>query len=196
LAFGYIIGKAASKVLDVDLNVPLVLAVSIISDIDLLIPHLEHRGPTHSFVVFSFLFLSSFLFYKKKTIPYFLASIQHSVLGDFFTGGGVQLFWPLALHWYGSGIEIFSLTNVFAEWTLFLMFLTVVFRTKDLHILFQRHTSNTLLSIPVLAIVLPVALGFPLHVPRELIIPHLACLFLFTVSILIDFKFIIKSFLK
>jgi hypothetical protein len=194
LALGYIFGKAASKALKVDLNIPLLLAVSVMPDIDFLIPHLEHRGPVHSLILIFFLFLPAFLCYKGKVVPYFLALIQHPFLGDFFTGEGVQLFWPLTFHWYGIGMEIVSLANILVEWTLFLAFLVVMFRAKDLQILLQHHTSNMLLAIPVFAILLPVAFDFPLSVPMELVIPHLIYLTLFTLSILIDFQFTIKKF--
>lgn len=196
MALGYIVGKTASKVLDVDLNVPLILTMSIISDIDLLLPGLEHRGPTHSLIFVSLFLVPSVLFCKEKAIPYFLALIQHSILGDLFTGGGVQLFWPLSFRWYGVGIEIVSLANILVEWTMFFMFLAVMFKAGDLETLFQHHTSNMLLCVPVLAIVLPVALGFPLHVPMELAIPHIVYLVLFAVSILIDFRFMAESFLE
>jgi hypothetical protein len=195
LALGYILGKAASKALKVDLNIPLLLAVSVMPDIDFLIPHLEHRGPVHSLILIFFIFLPAFLHYKRRVAPYFLALIQHPLLGDFFTGEGVQLFWPLTFQWYGIGTEIVSLANIIVEWTLFLAFLIVMFGVKDLQFFFQHHASNLLLFLPVFAILLPVAFDFPMAVPMELVLPHLIYLTLFTLSILIDFQFIIKKFL-
>ena len=48
LALGYITGKVADILLKVKSNIFLLLLVSVIPDIDILIPALEHRGPTHN----------------------------------------------------------------------------------------------------------------------------------------------------
>jgi len=191
LALGYILGKTTAKSLGVNLNIPLILTASIIPDIDLvmqeLIPALKHRGPTHSVILILFFLLPAFILYREKAAPYFVAAAQHSI-GDFVAGGGVQLLWPLDFSWFGIGIKITSLANIFIEWALFLGFLAVMFRTRDLRILFQPHTANTLLAIPILTVLLPTLLSFPLTVPSELIIPHVVYLVLFAASILIDFQ--------
>lgn len=189
---GYLCGKATSKLLNMNVNVPLLFLASVISDIDLLIPGLEHRGPTHSPIIISLLFLPTFLIYGKRVTPYFIATIQHSILGDYLAGGGIQLLWPATLNWYGIGFEITSLTNILIEWTFFLTSLTIMHKTKDTWTLFQHHPSNLLLSIPVFTVLLPTLLSFPLSVPLELIIPHLAYLTIFALSILIDLKSTLK----
>jgi len=170
-------------------NIPLLFVASIIPDIDLLIPGLEHRGPTHSAIFLSLLFLPIFMAYRKRATPYFIALIQHSILGDYLAGGGgIQLLWPATLYWYGIGFEITSLTNILVEWTLFLTSFTIMHKTRDTWTLFQHHPSNLLLSIPVFTVLLPTLLSFPLSVPPELVIPHLIYLTIFTLSILIDLK--------
>lgn len=200
LALGYILGRTTSKSLEVNLNIPLVLTASIMPDIDLvmqeLIPALKHRGPTHSVILILFLFLPVFILYRERAAPYFVAAAQHSILGDFITGGGVQLLWPLDSSWFGIGMEMMSSLNIFIEWILFLAFLTVMFRTRDLSILFQPHTSNMLLVIPILTVLLPTLLSFPLAVPSELIIPHVVYLALFAVSILTDFQNTLRKSLQ
>jgi len=168
-------------------NIPLLFIASVIPDLDLLIPGLKHRGPTHSLIIISLLFLPIFMIYKKKTTPYFIATIQHFILGDYLTGS-VQLLWPATLHWYGTGIKIMSLTNILIEWTFFVTSFTIMYKTKDIWTLFQRHPSNLLLSIPVFTVLLPTLLSFPLSVPLELVIPHLIYLTIFAFSILIDLK--------
>lgn len=170
-----------------NVNVPSLFVVSIISDVDLLIPGIKHRGPTHSLIVFLLLFLPAFTAYGKRAVPYFIALAQHSIIGDYITGG-TQLLWPLTPNWYGSGIAITSLTNILTEWTLFLISTTILLKTKDAGILFQKHRSNLLLSIPVFTVLLPSFFSFPLRVPLELFIPHLAYLMLFNLSILMDFR--------
>jgi len=186
LALGYLSGKATSKLLNVNVNIPLLFVASVISDVDLLIPGLEHRGPTHSLILFFLLFLPAFLLYGKRATPYLIALAQHSIIGDYLTGGGIQLLWPIASNWYGAGISMISLTIILLEWTSFLTFLTIMLKTRDAWALFQHHPSNLLLSIPVLTVLLPPFFHFPLPVPIELVIPHLTYLAIFALSILID----------
>jgi len=169
------------------------LVASVIPDIDLLIPGLEHRGLTHSLIFPFILFLPVFVLYGKRSTPYFVALIQHSILGDFLIGGSAQLLWPVTLEWYGVGIALTSLAGVFLEWTFFLASLTIMLKTKDMMVLFRHHPSNLLLSIPIFTVLLPTLLSFPLSVPLALIIPHLVYLAIFTFSILIDFKVILEK---
>ncbi len=193
LALGYITGKTSSKLLNVKANVPLLFLASIISDVDILILGLRHRGPTHSLIMFLLLLFPALMVYGKMVVPYFVAAVQHSLLGDCLTGGGTQLFWPINSNWYGIEIEMMSLTNVVLEWTVFLISITLMVKTKDIWTLFQHHPSNLMLTIPVLTLVLPALLSFPLAVPLELIIPHIVYLTLLGVSALIDISCLLKS---
>lgn len=187
LALGYLTGKLTSRFLKVDANVPLLFVLSIISDTDLLIPNLTHRGPTHSIVVLLLLSFPAFMLYQKRAFPYFVALAQHSIAGDYLTGEGIQLLWPLSRTWYTSaGIGMASPTNILTEWALFLASAATMLTAKDAHALFQEHPSNLLLSVPVLTVLLPSLFHFPLHVPPELLIPHMVFLGLFGPSILVD----------
>jgi len=169
-------------------NIPLLFVASVVSDVDLLIPGLVHRGPAHSLIIILLLLLPAFLLYGKRATPYLAAMAQHSIIGDYLTSEGVQLLWPIAVDWYGVGFAMTSLTNILAEWILFVASLTIMLKAKDAWTLFQRHPSNLLLSIPVFTVLLPTLLSFPLYVPLELIIPHLTYLAIFTSSVLIDIK--------
>ena len=82
LAIGYLFGKATSKLAQVDLNVPLLFALSIIPDIDLLVPGLKHRGPTHSIVILCLLSLPAFVLYRKKATPYLVCLLYTSDAAD------------------------------------------------------------------------------------------------------------------
>jgi len=196
LALGYLLGKAMSKSLNVSLRIPLVLVASIISDIDLVIPGLQHRGPTHSLALIILLSLPAFVLYRKKAAPYFVASFQHSIVGDFITGDGVQALWPLAPSWYWIGIEQRSLINFSIEWILFLASMTIMFKTKDVMILFQHHASNIFLSIPLLATLLSTLPSLSHSIPLELVIPHLVYLILFALSIFADFRCILRRSIR
>jgi len=191
-ALGYLTGKIASKSLAVKINLPLLFLASVFPDIDLLIPGLEHRGPLHSVVVFCFLFIPMFLLYKKRAVPYFVAVIQHSIIGDFLTGG-TQLLWPVSLDMYGLGIGIDSLTNIALEWVLFIISIIIMFKAKDMLSLLKRNPSNLILFIPLMTVLLPSVIIFPLYVPLLLLIPHLVYLFLFVFSIFVNLKAILTK---
>jgi hypothetical protein len=192
LALGYLTGRATGKLLKVNPNISLLLLASVIPDIDILIPGVEHRGPTHSLIISVTLLIPALLLYGKKAVPYFIALAQHSLIGDYITGG-THLLWPLTSHIYGTGLEMTSLPNILLEWTLFLVSMAVMYKTKDFWLLFRRHRSNLLLSTPLFSVLLPPFLSFPINVPLELLIPHLSYLALFALSITLDLKAILTK---
>ena len=189
-ALGYLTGKIAAKSLDIKINLPLLFLASVLPDIDLVIPGLEHRGPLHSVILFCLIFLPIFVIYRKRAVPYFLALIQHIIIGDYLIGGNLQLLWPLTTNKYGFQIEITSLINIALEWGLFLISITFMIVTFDMFFLFNPHQSNKILVMPILTVLLPTLISYPLYVPLALLIPHLVYLILFGISILIDCKII------
>lgn len=187
-ALGYILSKTSAKALKTNLNIPIILMLSIIPDIDLLIPFLEHRGLTHSIIIASIVFIPIFAIYYKKATPYFIALIQHSLIGDYLVGGKTQLLFPLTAQYYGTGLSIQSQTSIVLEWSAFLVSMLVMVAVKDIKIFFQPHNSNLILAIPTFTVLLPIFLAYPLQVPPILIAPHIVYLILFITSILIDLK--------
>jgi membrane-bound metal-dependent hydrolase YbcI (DUF457 family) len=186
LALAYVLAKTSSKLLKTSLNIPLVFALSIIQDIDILIPILEHRGPTHSIIIAFLAFIPILAIYRKKAIPYLLALIQHSLIGDYIAGGQVQLLWPITTQHYGIGINIKSQTSMALEWIIFVASMSVMLKTKDIALLFKPHNSNLILTVPIFTVLLPTFLSYPLDVPIALILPHLVYLVLFSTSTIID----------
>jgi hypothetical protein len=191
-ALGYLTGKIASKPLKVNINLPLLFLASVFPDIDILIPGLQHRGPLHSVVLFCILFIPIFLLYKKRAVPYFVALIQHLLIGDYLTGG-VQLLWPVSMSMYGIGSGLESLSNIALELVLFVISVTVMFKTKDVFSLFNPHPLNMILSIPLIAVLLPTVISYPLSVPLVMLIPHLFYFVLFSFSILMNLKSILTK---
>jgi len=154
----------------------------------------EHRGPTHSILLTTLVFIPIFIYCREKAIPYFLALVQHALIGDYLAGGGVQLLWPLnTILYHGLTLQMANLLNVLLEWTFFLVCFIVMIKTRDAWALLQPHRSNLILSVPLLAVLLPTFLSLPLHVPLVLVIPHLAYLVLFVLSIVIGFKAILAE---
>jgi len=197
LAIGYLSAKVFQKFLKTDINLPLVFFLSLIPDVDLLIPGLVHRGITHSIIILTLVFIPIFLYYQKTSIPYFVAITQHSLVGDFFMGR-IQMFWPLTSNWYGSGINVRSFTNISIEWASFLLAMIVLTKTNDLRLLFKSEKSNLLLIVPsgailISSIISARAIGLSQRAPTELLIPHLIFLTVFTFSIM---KFLSKKTLE
>jgi len=191
MALAYLLGKPSAKLLKVNLNIPLLLVLSIIPDIDILLIPQMHRGPTHSIITAVLVFIPFFVVYRKKAVPYFIALFSHSLIGDFFVGGQVMLFWPLTraefgLHDLGSYyINIENPINVALELALFLNATVIMFKTRDIYQFFRNKKTNIVLIIPIFSVLLPSVVSYPLYVPVLLIPPHLFYLVLFSASVLI-----------
>jgi membrane-bound metal-dependent hydrolase YbcI (DUF457 family) len=111
--------------------------VSILPDIDLLLgiqdpSFFMHRGVTHSFITFTLILLPFLIIYGKRALPYYVAAVSHSLIGDFFTGG-IEFFWPITQNWYGNlWLPVGSLADSITEIVLFLASVAVMLKTKDL----------------------------------------------------------------
>jgi membrane-bound metal-dependent hydrolase YbcI (DUF457 family) len=190
-ALGYITGKASSKLAKVKVNLPLLLATSVLPDIDLLLRFLMHRGPTHSLLTITVLMIPFFIIYRKQAIPYCAALLSHILIGDFFTGG-IQLFWPLSQGWLGAlNIDVSSLPNVIAELALFFITLPIMYKLGDLQTLLKPHNKNWALIIPlgaVLGPLLAVGRGRESFLPSLLVVPSLFYIGLFAYSIFIELR--------
>ncbi|MEM2118906.1 MAG: metal-dependent hydrolase [Candidatus Bathyarchaeia archaeon] len=187
-ALGYLFSKLAAQATNTKINIPLVLTLSVIPDVDIVIPFVEHRGPFHSIIMSFVVFAPIFALYRKRAFPYFIALIQHSLIGDFIAGGTLQLLWPLSTQTYGMEISIRSSTNIMLEWLTFLSAAVLMVKTKDAKTLLQPRNSNLILAIPTFTVLLPTFFAFPLEVPIALVPPHITFLILFSASMLISVK--------
>ena len=158
--------------------------LSVIPDIDILIPFVMHRGPTHSIFAAVALFIPAFVVWRKKAVPYFMALVQHSLVGDYVGGGGLQLLWPLTRETYGIRMDIRGPTNTTIELAAFLAAMLIMLRSKDMPKLFKARETNLILAVPTLTVLLPTLLAFPISVPPILVIPHVIYLIIFLISIL------------
>jgi hypothetical protein len=191
LALGYLTGKGSSRLLNVRTNLPLLLAASVLPDIDLILPFLNHRGPTHSLIIITALMIPFLIAYKRNTVPYFVALFSHVLIGDFLTGGA-ELFWPLSYHWVG--LLSSSVTEMSIELLLFAASLAIMLGTKDLQRLLKPNNHNLALLIPFGAVLgsmllLGVGFGYVLShlfaIHSMLFIASLFCLLLFAYSIFV-----------
>lgn len=193
LAVGYMTSKAASRALKTKINLPLVFLLSLIPDVDLLWPAHVHRGPTHSIVIATLIFLPAFVKYRKVSIPYFVALVQHSLIGDMLTGDGAKLLWPITNSWYGQGLSMTSPEVILLEWLCFGSALVILTLSHDIKVLLKPDKTNLLLTIPAGAIFLSAVLGIGYRTQMALLIPHLIFLTLFALSIL---SFLRRSIFK
>lgn len=189
MALAYLLGKGSAGRLKLSLNIPAVLVLSVIPDIDVLLGVEEfHRGPTHSAVAAVLVFIPFFIVYRRQAFPYFLALLSHSLIGDLVVGGNLQLFWPVTssaifLPPPLPKIAITSPVNITLELTLFAVATIVMFKAKDLRLFIRGEKTNLLLLIPIATVLLPTFVAYPLTVPILLVAPHLFYLTLFSVSV-------------
>lgn len=189
MSIAYLLGKGSGKVLHVNPNVPLLMVLSILPDVDIIFDLLVnteiHRGPTHSIFFAVLLFVPIFLIYRRRAVPYFLALISHSLLGDFFIGGQLQLFWPFSSNSYGVTqigsyyLSIYSAVNITLEVTLFIAAMLTLYKTGDWKIFFRSDKTNLVLATPIMTVLLPSTIGYPFTSPLILSQPILAVAHIF-----------------
>jgi LexA-binding, inner membrane-associated putative hydrolase len=189
MALGYLLGKASAKSLKVKPNIPLLLVLSIIPDIDILAGEDFHRRATHSVILAIIVFIPFIIYFGRRAVPYMLALVSHALIADLIVGGGIQLWWPLSTKMVYLPapfpyISINSTVNVALELTLFTLATILMFKTKDSRIFLESHRSNLLLAIPIFTVLLPTFTGYPLTVPLLLIPPHLFYIIVFSIAVL------------
>lgn len=135
-AISYFLVLFFNRFINEDYKLPVLFFASVLPDFDLVLyGYILHRGPTHSIIMMT-LFFIPFYIYTRSGVSYYIALLSHSLIGDFFTGSGVQLFWPLSNKWFGAPYRYKIMRNelVILESILFIVML--------IHIYFERK--NTL----------------------------------------------------
>lgn len=191
-ALGYLVGKGTSKIANVKINLPLLLAVSVIPDVDLLFSgYMDHRGLTHSIIVIGVLLIPFFIKYKKTVLPYLAALLSHVFIGDLFTGG-IEFFWPITKTPIGLELAVNSLPINLIELALFFISITLMYKLHDLQTLFKPANKNMFLIFCFGATLGPLlwyAENTPGAISILLVVPSLIWLSIFTCSMLIDLRF-------
>jgi len=139
-ALGYFSGKIISRFTGEEINIPIIWFISILPDIDILLPFLKHRGPTHSIIIAALLSLPFLLKYRKG-YSYFAALASHSLIGDYFTAYGCQLLWPITLIWFkaeppfliNGNFELIIEVSLFA-----LMFIIILLKHRRKNTIFRQ----------------------------------------------------------
>lgn len=180
----------AVKLTKTKINFPILFTISIIPDLDFLfLNFIRHRGPTHS-LFFSIVFCLPFiLFYKKKSIPYFIALLSHSLIGDIYGWSGIQLFWPLTTDWiYISNVSNYS--SALFELILFIIITIIMIFNKDLKKILFSKTQRVYWLIPLGAVLGPLLINtsnYYIYFPTLLVGPSIFYILIFSQAI-IGFK--------
>jgi hypothetical protein len=147
------------------LIVPAILMLGILPDADLLLGSLGvvHRTFTHSFFFWIIIFVPLFIIFRLKSVPYFVAVVQHFAFGDLVMGK-VMIFWPFNRSLVGFNIGMSSIIDVALETAGLLLALGIIVYSGDLKRLFSVDKSNILMLLPLLALATS-ALFFISHWP-------------------------------
>jgi len=187
----YLIGKASSQLLDINLNLGLLFSISVLPDIDLLLfSFVNHRGPLHSIIFSLIVCLPFFITYQQKVFPYFFALLSHSLIGDIFSGG-LQLFWPFSTNWvYVLDFPVRGSISVAMEFIIFIVTIFIIIVSKDYQKLLFDRTRRCYWFIPFGAVLIPLlsTFGNYANLPFLLVVPSFFYLVLFS-YLLIGSKF-------
>ena len=127
MALGYFAGKLVTNYTKRDSNLILLFIMSILPDVDMILPNVIHRGLTHS-TVLTIIFAVPLLLYNKETLPYLAALLTHSLVGDYFTSYGCKLLWPLSNNFivYRRAWPVGSTLGIVVELVLFTTMLMMI----------------------------------------------------------------------
>jgi hypothetical protein len=182
-----LLGKTTAKTTGTNLNLALLFTASILPDIDLLLfRFVEHRGPLHSLFFFLLVGLPFLVVYKKTAIPYFVALLSHSLIGDIFFGG-VQLLWPVSTDWISiSNLSVRNDVSLGIELILFVVCTSVMLINKDFQKVLQNKTSWIYWMLPFGAVLGPLLLTLVHYnyLPLLLVPPSLFYVALFSYSMI------------
>ena len=142
------------------LIVPAILLLGILPDGDLLFGSLGvvHRTFTHSFFFWFIIFVPLFIVFRLKSVPYFVAVVQHFAFGDLLMGK-VMIFWPFSKAQVGFGFAMPSLIDVTLELAGLALALGIIVYSGDLKRLFSVDKTNILMLLPLSVLAASVVFG-------------------------------------
>ena len=130
------------------LIVPIILILGILPDSDLLLGHLGivHRTVTHSFSLWIIVFIPLVVAFGLKSLPYFVAIVQHFAFGDLIMGK-VMIFWPFNRSFIGLNFAMPSLVDVSLEVAGLLLATAIIFYSKDFRRALYVYKPNILMAV-------------------------------------------------
>lgn len=150
MALGYFSARATRSVTRGNFNLFLVWFISVSPDIDVLIPSLIHRGPTHSLVAI-LIFAVPVLLLRREWLPYVASFGSHALIGDLITGTrgtpGSMLFWPISSRFVNVGGYIRMGSGIEVKLEIFLFAVMIIVFLWDSRTRFRRALEETKESI-------------------------------------------------
>jgi hypothetical protein len=179
-------GKRSGK-----LFIPAVLMLGVIPDIDILLQGfgVAHHTFTHSLFFWLVIFAPLLAVFRVKSIPYFVAVVQHFAFGDFIVGN-VLILWPFSPQYFGFKIAMASLLDVALETAGLLLAAGIVYFNGDLRRLLSVDIRNITVFFPFLAL-LTSMLFFAVDVPIVPLVAHIFSSKLFASIVLAHIFFVI-----
>lgn len=90
------------------------MLLGMVPDVDILLQeYIKHRSVTHSILFWGIVFIPFLIIYRKRSIPYFVAIIQHIMLGDVIVAS-TNVLWPWRYE-IGMGYDLLSPMNIVVE---------------------------------------------------------------------------------
>lgn len=148
IGLGYIAFKLINRNKDYDVSIALLY--SLLPDIDILLPYIEHRGPTHSLLFPTFI-LIIYLILDPSKFSYSIPIYTHifaDIIAQPITYGYMKLLWPINNKIYQINPIVIMRTNQEAYLEIFIFIISaILFIKSDYKQFINRSKSYVLLLI-------------------------------------------------
>lgn len=149
MVWGYVFGRATAKLQKNPPNLALLILAGALSDFDLFTrqPYgtlFGHHGISHSWLVIVLVSVPLFYAFGSRTLPYFIAALQHPLFGDLIANH-VPLLFPFTFAENGLNLsEVSPAIEVGLELLGFALFLIVLITSGDWKARMHRTAWTTL----------------------------------------------------
>jgi hypothetical protein len=154
MAMGYLFAWVVAKERKQRLVIWAALTAAIFPDYDILFRPLGlmHHTYTHSLVLWAPVMIA-LVYWKRGSLPYVVAVLQHIVLGDTLVGR-VPLFLPLSKVQIGLNLGMPSMADILLEVRFSVLALLVLWRSGDLRRVFGGGSETVLMAVLLLSVAL------------------------------------------
>jgi membrane-bound metal-dependent hydrolase YbcI (DUF457 family) len=133
IPLAYFMVKIIQKYSKGKFNLYYVMLISVLPDIDFIIPIVKHRGITHSITALILFSVILLLFNGNNVVIYVVSYFSH-IFADLITANGVQLYAPLSTrNIVLRSLYISSKYVTFVEITLFIIFIVTLIFNGDIN---------------------------------------------------------------
>jgi hypothetical protein len=153
MALGYLFAWVVAKGRKQKLVLWAAFTAGIVPDYDILFSPLGlvHHTYTHSLVLWAPVMVA-LVYWRRGSLPYVVAILQHMVVGDFLVGK-VPFFLPLSNVSLGLNLGMPSAADAVLEFGFLVLMMIVMWRSGDLKGLLGGGRGSLLMVVPLLSIV-------------------------------------------